>query len=83
MATLARAALLLAGLSTTARADAADDRILALPGYANASGQAMYSGCAFNAHNAAPARCARSCDPSDPNNQPYARLSTLIQQTST
>jgi hypothetical protein len=35
---------------------------------------------ASNAHNAAPARCARSCDLSDPNNQPYARLSTLIQQ---
>jgi hypothetical protein len=39
--------------------------------------------CAFNAHKAAPARCARSCDPSDPNNQPYARLSTLIQQAIT
>ena len=74
MATLARAALLFAGLSATARAAAADDRILALPGYANASGQAMYSGCPLNALNAAPARSARIYDPNDPKTQPYARL---------
>lgn len=37
--------------------------------------------CAFNVHNDAPARCARSCDPSNTNNQPYARLATLNQQT--
>jgi hypothetical protein len=29
--------------------------------------------CACNAHDAAPARCARNCDPNDPNTRPYAR----------
>jgi hypothetical protein len=37
--------------------------------------------CAFNAHNAAPARCARNCDPNDPKTQPYARPTTLKQST--
>jgi hypothetical protein len=36
--------------------------------------------CAFNAQNAEPARCARNCDPNDPNTQPYARSTTLNQQ---
>ena len=36
--------------------------------------------CTFNAHNAAPARCARNCDPNDPNTQSYARPTTLNQQ---
>ena len=31
---------------------------------------------AFNAHNAAPVRCARDCDPNDPNTPPYARPMT-------
>ena len=35
---------------------------------------------AFNAHKAAPARCAHNCDPNDPNTQPYARSTTLNQQ---
>jgi hypothetical protein len=34
----------------------------------------------FNAHHAAPARCARNCDPNDPKTQPYARPTTLNQQ---
>jgi hypothetical protein len=34
---------------------------------------------AFNAHNAAPARYARNCDPNNPKTQPYARPTTLIQ----
>jgi alpha-L-fucosidase len=33
----------------------------------------MISPCTFNAHNAAPARYARNCDPNDPKTQPYAR----------
>jgi hypothetical protein len=36
--------------------------------------------CAFNAHHAAPARCARTCDPDDPITQPCARPTTLNQQ---
>ena len=36
----------------------------------------------FNAHNAAPTRCARNCNPNDPNTQPYARPTTLNQQSS-
>ena len=36
---------------------------------------------AFDAHRAAPARCARDCDPSDPNCQPYARPTTLNHQS--
>ena len=36
---------------------------------------------ASNAHHAAPARCAHNCDPSDPNSRPYARPTTLNQQT--
>ena len=39
--------------------------------------------CAFNAHHAAPARCAHSCDPSDPNSRLCARPTTLNQQTTT
>ena len=34
----------------------------------------------FNAHNAAPTRCARNCDPNDPKTQPSARPTTLNQQ---
>jgi arylsulfatase A-like enzyme len=41
------------------------------------------SGGSFNAHNAAPARCARNCDPNEPKNQPYARSTTLNQQART
>ena len=49
----------------------------------NPSGVSIRS-CAFNAHNAAPARCARNCDPNNPNTQPYARQNqqtTRAQQT--
>jgi hypothetical protein len=35
-----------------------------------------------NARHAAPARCARSGDPSDPNNEPHARPATINQQRS-
>lgn len=35
---------------------------------------------AFNAHNAAPVRCARNCNHNDPKNQPYTHLTTLNQQ---
>ena len=38
---------------------------------------------AFNAYNAAPARCARNCNPNDPNTQPYTRPTTLNQQSTT
>jgi hypothetical protein len=36
---------------------------------------------ALNAHNAAPARCARNCDSNDPNTQLFARPTTLIRQS--
>jgi hypothetical protein len=32
-------------------------------------GERVRATCAFNAHDVAPARCARSCDPIDPNNE--------------
>ena len=39
--------------------------------------------CTFNAQNAAPARCARKCDPNDPKTQPCVRPTTLNLQLRT
>jgi hypothetical protein len=37
---------------------------------------------AFNAHHAAPARCARNCDPNEPQNPNTARPTILNHQAS-
>jgi S-(hydroxymethyl)glutathione dehydrogenase/alcohol dehydrogenase len=41
-----------------------------------------FGGVRFNARNAAPARRARDCAPSDPNNQPCARITTQKHNSS-
>ena len=71
--------LSLTGLNLTAAADGGFAAVKAAVGALRAAGVdvLLSMGGTFNAHNAAPARCARNCDPNDPKTQPYEQAGTL------